>query len=81
MLCHDASLPLSPQLLEKAEAREREREKEETRKLRRKEAAFKSMLRQAAPPLEPNTAWDEVSSPTGSSRNVLLVQEGGTLGT
>ncbi|XP_054834280.1 pre-mRNA-processing factor 40 homolog B isoform X1 [Eublepharis macularius] len=47
-------------LLEKAEAREREREKEETRKLRRKEAAFKSMLRQAAPPLEPNTSWDEV---------------------
>ncbi|XP_060108588.1 pre-mRNA-processing factor 40 homolog B [Heteronotia binoei] len=47
-------------LLEKAEAREREREKEETRKLRRKEAAFKSMLRQAAPPLEPNTTWDEV---------------------
>ncbi|XP_015670232.2 pre-mRNA-processing factor 40 homolog B [Protobothrops mucrosquamatus] len=46
-------------LLEKAEAREREREKEETRKMRRKEAAFKSMLRQAAPPLEPNIAWDE----------------------
>uniref|UniRef100_A0A8D0HMC8 Pre-mRNA processing factor 40 homolog B n=1 Tax=Sphenodon punctatus TaxID=8508 RepID=A0A8D0HMC8_SPHPU len=47
-------------LLEKAEARDREREKEETRKLRRKEAAFKSMLRQAAPPLEPCTTWDEV---------------------
>uniref|UniRef100_A0A8D0BJF4 Pre-mRNA-processing factor 40 homolog A n=1 Tax=Salvator merianae TaxID=96440 RepID=A0A8D0BJF4_SALMN len=47
-------------LLEKAEAREREREKEETRKMRRKEAAFKSMLRQAAPPLEPSTTWDEV---------------------
>lgn len=54
---------LSPQLLEKAEAREREREKEETRKMRRKEAAFKGMLRQAAPPLEPNTPWDEVRSP------------------
>ncbi|XP_062975839.1 pre-mRNA-processing factor 40 homolog B isoform X2 [Elgaria multicarinata webbii] len=47
-------------LLEKAEAREREREKEETRKMRRKEAAFKGMLRQAAPPLEPSTTWDEV---------------------
>nr|XP_060620139.1 pre-mRNA-processing factor 40 homolog B isoform X1 [Anolis sagrei ordinatus] len=47
-------------LLEKAEAREREREKEETRKMRRKEAAFKGMLRQAAPPLEPGIAWDEV---------------------
>nr|XP_025044474.1 pre-mRNA-processing factor 40 homolog B [Pelodiscus sinensis] len=43
-------------LLEKAEAREREREKEEARKLRRREAAFKSMLKQAAPPLEPGRA-------------------------
>ncbi|XP_025068186.1 pre-mRNA-processing factor 40 homolog B [Alligator sinensis] len=47
-------------LLEKAEAREREREKEEARKLRRREAAFKSMLKQAAPPLEPGVTWDEV---------------------
>uniref|UniRef100_A0A8C8SGR1 Pre-mRNA-processing factor 40 homolog A n=1 Tax=Pelusios castaneus TaxID=367368 RepID=A0A8C8SGR1_9SAUR len=47
-------------LLEKAEAREREREKEEARKLRRREAAFKSMLKQAAPPLEPSSTWDEV---------------------
>ncbi|EMP31226.1 Pre-mRNA-processing factor 40 like protein B [Chelonia mydas] len=46
-------------LLEKAEAREREREKEEVRKLRRREAAFKSMLKQAAPPLEPGSSWDE----------------------
>ncbi|KAK1151156.1 hypothetical protein AOXY_G33183 [Acipenser oxyrinchus oxyrinchus] len=47
-------------LLEKAEAREREREKEEARKLRRKEAAFKSMLKQAAPLLEPGSSWEEV---------------------
>ncbi|MGH0143303.1 UNVERIFIED_CONTAM: hypothetical protein FKN15_033195 [Acipenser sinensis] len=47
-------------LLEKAEAREREREKEETRKMKRKEAAFKSMLKQAAPPLEHDSAWDSV---------------------
>ncbi|KAM9115019.1 pre-mRNA-processing factor 40 homolog B [Pangshura tecta] len=47
-------------LLEKAEAREREREKEEVRKLRRREAAFKSMLKQAAPALEPGSCWDEV---------------------
>ncbi|KAM7138873.1 LOW QUALITY PROTEIN: pre-mRNA-processing factor 40 homolog B [Macrochelys suwanniensis] len=47
-------------LLEKAEAREREREKEEVRKLRRREAAFKSLLKQAAPPLEPGSSWDEV---------------------
>uniref|UniRef100_A0A452H0H4 Pre-mRNA-processing factor 40 homolog A n=1 Tax=Gopherus agassizii TaxID=38772 RepID=A0A452H0H4_9SAUR len=47
-------------LLEKAEAREREREKEEVRKLRRREAAFKSMLKQAAPALEPGSSWAEV---------------------
>ncbi|XP_048868690.1 pre-mRNA-processing factor 40 homolog A isoform X2 [Brienomyrus brachyistius] len=47
-------------LLEKAEAREREREKEEARKMKRKEAAFKSMLKQATPPLEPNSTWEGV---------------------
>uniref|UniRef100_A0A3Q3VR52 Pre-mRNA-processing factor 40 homolog A n=1 Tax=Mola mola TaxID=94237 RepID=A0A3Q3VR52_MOLML len=47
-------------LLEKAEAREREREKEEARKMKRKEAAFKNMLKQATPPLEPETTWEAV---------------------
>ncbi|XP_036311751.1 pre-mRNA-processing factor 40 homolog B isoform X9 [Pipistrellus kuhlii] len=47
-------------LLEKAEAREREREKEAARRLRRREAAFRSMLRQAVPALELGTAWEEV---------------------
>lgn len=47
-------------LLEKAEAREREREKEEARKMKRKEAAFKTMLKQATPPLEPESSWEEV---------------------
>ncbi|XP_066543076.1 pre-mRNA-processing factor 40 homolog A isoform X2 [Hoplias malabaricus] len=47
-------------LLEKAEAREREREKEEARKMKRKEAAFKSMLKQATPPLEPDATWEGV---------------------
>ncbi|XP_030066333.1 pre-mRNA-processing factor 40 homolog A isoform X2 [Microcaecilia unicolor] len=47
-------------LLEKAEAREREREKEEARKMKRKESAFKSMLKQAAPPIEPDSVWEEV---------------------
>uniref|UniRef100_A0A8C5C038 PRP40 pre-mRNA processing factor 40 homolog A n=1 Tax=Gadus morhua TaxID=8049 RepID=A0A8C5C038_GADMO len=47
-------------LLEKAEAREREREKEEARKMKRKEAAFKSMLKQATPPLEPEASWETV---------------------
>ncbi|KAM4024465.1 pre-mRNA-processing factor 40 homolog A isoform 2-T2 [Anomaloglossus baeobatrachus] len=47
-------------LLEKAEAREREREKEEARKMKRKESAFKSMLKQAAPPIEVDSIWEEV---------------------
>ncbi|XP_069509983.1 pre-mRNA-processing factor 40 homolog B isoform X2 [Ambystoma mexicanum] len=47
-------------LLEKAEAREREREKDEARKLRRREAAFKTMLKQAAPALESNSNWEDV---------------------
>ncbi|XP_061579608.1 pre-mRNA-processing factor 40 homolog A isoform X2 [Cololabis saira] len=47
-------------LLEKAEAREREREKEEARKMKRKEAAFKNMLKQATPPLEPESTWEGV---------------------
>ncbi|KAF3843090.1 hypothetical protein F7725_001939, partial [Dissostichus mawsoni] len=45
-------------LLEKAEAREREREKEEARKMKRKEATFKNMLKLATPPLEPETTWE-----------------------
>uniref|UniRef100_A0A8C6UV61 Pre-mRNA-processing factor 40 homolog A n=1 Tax=Neogobius melanostomus TaxID=47308 RepID=A0A8C6UV61_9GOBI len=47
-------------LLEKAEAREREREKEEARKMKRKEAAFKNMLKQATPALEPENTWEGV---------------------
>ncbi|XP_045410937.1 pre-mRNA-processing factor 40 homolog B isoform X1 [Lemur catta] len=47
-------------LLEKAEAWEREREKEEARRMRRREAAFRSMLRQAVPALELGTTWEEV---------------------
>eukprot|EP00058_Branchiostoma_floridae_P012859 XP_002598347.1 hypothetical protein BRAFLDRAFT_57552 [Branchiostoma floridae] len=47
-------------LIEKAEAREKERQKEEARKQRRKEAAFKNMLKQATPPLDPTSTWDDV---------------------
>ncbi|NXF78358.1 PR40A factor, partial [Sclerurus mexicanus] len=46
-------------LLEKAEAREREREKEEARKMKRKESAFKSMLKQATPPIELDAVWED----------------------
>ncbi|KAM4626300.1 pre-mRNA-processing factor 40 homolog A isoform 2-T2 [Discoglossus pictus] len=47
-------------LLEKAEAREREREKEEARKMKRKESAFKSMLKQSTPPIEMDSSWEGV---------------------
>ncbi|XP_061219748.1 pre-mRNA-processing factor 40 homolog A isoform X3 [Neopsephotus bourkii] len=47
-------------LLEKAEAREREREKEEARKMKRKESAFKSMLKQATPPIELDAVWEDI---------------------
>ncbi|KAJ8384819.1 hypothetical protein AAFF_G00198060 [Aldrovandia affinis] len=57
------------QLLEKAEAREREREKEEARKMKRKEAAFKSMLKQATPPLEPDSTWEGASPESGGDRD------------
>lgn len=63
-LCRNASkwnsFPFVPQLLEKAEAREREREKEEARKMKRKESAFKSMLKQATPPIELDAVWEDV---------------------
>ncbi|XP_032150185.1 pre-mRNA-processing factor 40 homolog B isoform X4 [Sapajus apella] len=61
-------------LLEKAEAREREREKEEARRMRRREAAFRSMLRQAVPALELGTAWEECS-PRSRSVSVLCVTQ------
>ncbi len=48
------------QLIEKAEAREKERLKEEARKIRRLENGFKTMLKQAAPPLELSSSWEEV---------------------
>lgn len=54
------SILFFPQLLEKAEAREREREKEEARKMKRKESAFKSMLKQATPPIELDAVWEDV---------------------
>uniref|UniRef100_A0A8C3TNB9 Pre-mRNA-processing factor 40 homolog A n=1 Tax=Catharus ustulatus TaxID=91951 RepID=A0A8C3TNB9_CATUS len=47
-------------LLEKAEAREREREKEEARKMKRKESAFKSMLKQATPAIELDAVWEDI---------------------
>jgi len=45
---------------EKAESREKERAKKEEREARRKESSFRSMLKQAAPPLEHGEEWTEV---------------------
>ncbi|EHB05327.1 Pre-mRNA-processing factor 40-like protein A [Heterocephalus glaber] len=56
-------------LLEKAEAREREREKEEARKMKRKESAFKSMLKQAAPPIELDAVWEDHECQHHHSKN------------
>lgn len=47
--------------MEKAEAREKERQKEEMRKMRKFEGAFKTMLKQAEPPLDIGAVWENVS--------------------
>ncbi|XP_060083789.1 pre-mRNA-processing factor 40 homolog B-like isoform X2 [Ylistrum balloti] len=49
-------------LIEKAEARERERLKEEARKLRKLEGNFKTMLKNLNPPIEVEHRWEEVRS-------------------
>ncbi|XP_052247261.1 pre-mRNA-processing factor 40 homolog A-like isoform X2 [Dreissena polymorpha] len=47
-------------LIEKAEAREKDRLKEEARKLRKLETSFKNMLGDADPPIEENQKWEEI---------------------
>lgn len=46
-------------LIEKAEGRERERIKDEVRKQKRIEAAFRSMLKHAAPPIDSSMKWED----------------------
>ena len=53
------------QFIEKAESREKERIKEELRKQKRIEASFRNMLKQAAPPLDAHSEWDEVNETNG----------------
>uniref|UniRef100_F6R4T5 Uncharacterized protein n=1 Tax=Ciona intestinalis TaxID=7719 RepID=F6R4T5_CIOIN len=48
--------------IEKAEAREKERLKEEIRKQKRIEATFRNMLKHAAPPLDVTTEWEQCRS-------------------
>ncbi|XP_076360616.1 pre-mRNA processing factor 40 isoform X2 [Tachypleus tridentatus] len=47
-------------LLEKAEAREKERLREEARKQRRLESGFRSMLKNAVPPVDSSSEWEKV---------------------
>ncbi|GFS37335.1 pre-mRNA-processing factor 40 homolog B [Nephila pilipes] len=47
-------------LMEKAEAREKERLKEEARKQRRLENAFRSMLKNAVPSVDSTVEWSEI---------------------
>ncbi|XP_064456201.1 pre-mRNA-processing factor 40 homolog B-like [Ornithodoros turicata] len=47
-------------LLEKASAREKERLKEEARKQRRLESAFRNMLKNAMPSIDTDSTWDQV---------------------
>lgn len=48
--------------IEKAEARERERIKDEVRKQKRIESAFRNMLKHAAPPIDTTMEWDKCRS-------------------
>lgn len=48
-------------LMEKARNRERERQREEARRVHKLEQAFVEMLRQADPPIEGTTSWEEVA--------------------
>lgn len=47
-------------LLEKAAAREKERQKEEARKQRKLENAFRAMLKGAMPSIDSGSSWDQV---------------------
>ncbi|XP_067650087.1 pre-mRNA-processing factor 40 homolog A-like isoform X2 [Haliotis asinina] len=49
-------------LIEKAEAREKERLKDEARKLKRLEGSFKTLLKQLSPPIDLDTKWDDIRS-------------------
>lgn len=65
-------------LLEKAEAREKERLKEEARKQRRLESSFRNMLRNTSPQIDSNSEWDEVRKQLEKESafgNILLESE------
>jgi len=59
--------------IEKAEAREKERQKEDARKRRRLESAFRSMLKQTAPPVDPECRWDDIRSKIADDPSFLAI--------
>ncbi|VDM16214.1 unnamed protein product [Hydatigera taeniaeformis] len=63
-------------LMEKARNRERERQREEARRMHKLEQGFFEMLRQADPPVETTTTWEEVSERFSShvSFNAITLQ-------
>ena len=60
---------MTSQLVEKAESREKERQREETKKQKKLDSAFKALHKNAAPPLDVNSVWEEVQIRT---KNVLV---------
>lgn len=48
-------------LKEKARNRDKERQREEARRMHKFEQAFFEILRQADPPIETTTSWEEVA--------------------
>lgn len=61
--------------MEKARNREKERQREEMRKMEKFERAFVEMLHQADPPIDASTPWEEVaerfaSNPTFNVSNL-----------
>lgn len=60
-------------LIEKAEAREKEREKEEARKVKKIENNFKNLLAESDPPIQPQDSWQNIRSNFASHPAFLSV--------
>ncbi|VDM50535.1 unnamed protein product [Toxocara canis] len=60
--------------MEKAEAKEKEQEREQARKRRRHETAFRTVLRNLVPPVEPSSQW-EIIRPKIENEEAFLAVE------
>ncbi|VDD92162.1 unnamed protein product [Enterobius vermicularis] len=60
--------------MEKAEAKEKEQEREEARKRRRHETAFRNLLRNLVPPVEPNSQWSVIRPKIENEEAFLAVE-------